>query len=122
MKIRYMLYNEYFSSEITCSFVGCYGDYSLSGYGLMIFTLSSFLITSILLLFYNIIPKSKNLKSEIDNPIYQSKDIILQSNSLNASFIIAEKTTSVWIKVITFIMIFVISFTPLYELLGIGYF
>ena len=95
---------------------------SLSFYDLSIFALGSFILVSILLLYYHKISKSNTPNSEFDNPIYQTKDIILQSNSLNASFIIAEKTTSIWIKVITFIMIFVISFTPLYQLLGTGYF
>lgn len=95
---------------------------SLSFYDLSIFGLGSFILVSILLLFYNIIPKSNSGKRDLDTPIYQTKDILLQSNSLDASFIIAEKTTSTWAKVITFIMIVVVLFTPLYKLLGTGYF
>lgn len=77
-----------------------------------------------LIVYSNITPEiKKRIKiSYLNNPIYQTKDILLQSNSLNVNFIIADKTTSTWVKVIIFIMIVVISFTPLYQLLGIGYF
>ncbi len=95
-------------------------------YGNTFSTFDIIMLSSIttLILYTNLTSKIKKVtkRSNLNNPIYQSKDIILQSNSLNASFIIAEKTTSVWIKVITFIMIIVISFTPLYQLLGTGYF
>lgn len=95
---------------------------SLSFYDLSIFGLGSFILVSILLFYYHRIPKNINSKEELDTPIYQSKDILLQSNSLDASFIIAEKTTSTWVKVITFIMIVIVAFTPLHQLLETGYF
>ncbi|UAM97415.1 hypothetical protein K8354_13970 [Polaribacter litorisediminis] len=63
-----------------------------------------------LIVYSNITPEiKKRIKiSNLNNPIYQTKDILLQSNSLDASFIIAEKTTSIWVKVITVIMIVVV--------------
>lgn len=76
------------------------------------------------IIYSSIKPETKQIieRPKLDNPIYQTKDILLQSNSLDASFIIAEKTTSTWVKIITFIMIAVVLCTPLYKLLGTGYF
>lgn len=105
-----------------CSFVTCGCDPSISAYDLLIFTLGSFVIVSTLIAYYNKIPKSNSPEKKLGTPIYQTKDILLQSNSSDASFIIAEKTTSTWVKVITVIMIVVVSCTPLYKLLGTGYF
>lgn len=77
-----------------------------------------------LIVYSNITPEiKKRIKiSNLNNPIYQTKDILLQSNSLDASFIIAEKTTSIWVKVMTVIMMVVVLLTPLYKLLGTRYF
>lgn len=81
-----------------------------------------FLVT--LILYFNIVPEIKKVikKPKLDNPIYQSKDVLLQSNSLETNFIIAEKTTSTWVKGFVFILIFLVVVTPLYQLLGVEYF
>jgi len=98
-----------------------FGNYTTS-FDLLMFALGSFIIISILLLYYNKIPKSNNNKSELDNPIYQSKDILLQLNNLEANFIIAEKTTSTCTKTLVYIMILIVVFTPLYQLFGVAHF
>ncbi|WP_026775980.1 hypothetical protein [Polaribacter sp. Hel_I_88] len=105
--------------EILC---GDFGTKSLSFYDLLMFFLGSFVLISILLLYYNKIPKSNTPKSEIDAPIYQSKDILLQSNNLDSNFIVAEKTTSNFTKIIVFVMIAIVVFTPLYQLFGVEHF
>jgi hypothetical protein len=73
------------------------------------------------ILYSNITPEIKKLikRPELDNPIYQTKDILLQSNSTNVSFVITERTTSIWVKVIAFVLIFSIAFTPFQEFLGL---
>jgi hypothetical protein len=76
------------------------------------FTLGSFVIISMLLLYYNRIPKSNHPISELDNPIYETKDILLQSNSADVSFVLAEKSTSTLIKVFAFVLILLMVFTP----------
>jgi len=79
---------------------------------LLMFTLGSFVIISMLLLYYNRIPKSNHPISELDNPIYETKDILLQSNSADVSFVLAEKSTSTLIKVFAFVLILLMVFTP----------
>lgn len=94
----------------------------LSAYDLIIFTLGSLVVISILLLYYNRIPKSTKQISELENPIYQSKDILLQSKIEDANYLAVEKSTSFWVKVLVYIMIGIVVFTPLYKLLGTDYF
>ena len=88
-----------------------------------------FIIGSIIILVkylqYLEIPKNKkvNLKRlNLDLPIYQSKDILLQEKKLGLELIPLEKTTSIWVKAIVFILIFLVTVTPLYQLLGTDYF
>jgi hypothetical protein len=90
--------------------------------GFDIFMLSS--LTTIML-YLNITPKiiKKIVKKQnLKNPIYQTKDIFLQSNSLDANFIIAERTTSTFVKVFVCILIVLVALTPLYQLLGVEHF
>ncbi|MFK8059478.1 MAG: hypothetical protein AB8B78_05240 [Polaribacter sp.] len=117
-----MLHNKYFSSEITCSFVGCFGDYTLSAYGLFIFSLGSFVVISILLFFYSKIPSSSISLSKLDNSIYQSKDILLQSSINDDNLLVTESTNSNFVKSFVYIIILILIFTPVYKLLGTGYF
>jgi hypothetical protein len=120
-----MSYKEFLLSDlssITCCVGGCDYYWSMSAYDLLIFALGSFIVISILLFYYNRIPKSNSPKNELQTPIYQSKDILLQSNSSEINFVIAEKTTSTWVKIFAAIMIIIVAFTPLHELLGTGYF
>jgi hypothetical protein len=46
----------------------------------------------------------------------------LQSNQVDTNFLIAEKTTSTWVKAIIFLFIAIVIFTPFYELMGVAYF
>jgi hypothetical protein len=103
--------------------INCFGyENDPNGYDLLMFGLGSLAVISILLTYYSKIPKSNSSKDELETPIYESKDILLQSNSLEANFIIVEKTTSTFVKVFVFILIASIAVTPLYELLGVEYF
>lgn len=97
-------------------------EYGLDFVALVLFSFGSFMVISILLFYYSKIPKSNAPKDELETPIYQSKDVLLQSNSLETNFIIAEKTTSTWVKGFVFILIFLVVVTPLYQLLGVEYF
>ncbi|WP_299672723.1 hypothetical protein [uncultured Polaribacter sp.] len=91
-------------------------------FGLVMFSLGSVIIISVLLLYYNKIRKSNSSKDALETPIYQSKDILLQSNSLDANFIIAEKSTSTFVKILVYILIAFVAITPLYQLLGVEHF
>jgi len=97
-------------------------EFGLDLIGLLLFGIGSFVLISMLLFYYNRIPKSNSQKSEFQNPIYQSKDILLQQNSINGNYLIAEKTSSTWVKTIIYIFIAIIIFTPFYELIGVAYF
>ncbi len=74
-----------------------------------------------LVLYSNITPEMKKIikRPNLDNPIYQTKDIILQSNAADANFVIAERTTSTWAKVLVIVLILCIAFTPFQEFLGL---
>lgn len=74
-----------------------------------------------LILYFNISPEIKKIvyKPQLDNPIYQTKDILLQSNSAEASFVIGKKSTSTLVKVLVFVLIFSFAFTPFQEFLGL---
>ena len=86
--------------------INCFGyENDPNGYDLLMFGLGSLAVISILLTYYSKIPKSNSSKDELETPIYESKDILLQSNSLEANFIIVEKTTSTFVKVFVFILI-----------------
>ena len=98
-----------------------FGNYT-TFFDLLMFALGSFVVISVLLLYYNRIPKSNKVTSELDNPIYQSKDILLQLNNLDSNFIIAEKTTTTFTKTFVYIMILIVIFTPLYQLFGVDHF
>lgn len=102
-----------------CCFGGCYSFKTLSAYDLFIFTLGSIVIISILNFYYQRIPKSNNSINDSQNPIYQTKDILLQSNSAEASFVIAKRSTSILVKVLVFVLIFSFVFTPFQEFLGL---
>jgi hypothetical protein len=118
-----MTYKEYLSSglsDITCCFGGCNNYYwSMSAYDLLMFGLGSFVIISMLLLYYNKIPKSNHNISELNNPIYQTKDILLQSNSSSANLIITQSTTSTWVKVLAFILIAFVVVIPVDQLFSV---
>jgi hypothetical protein len=97
-------------------------EFGLDLIGLLLFGIGSFVLISMLLFYYNRIPKSNQPKSEFQNPIYQSKDILLQQNSVNGNYLMAEKTSSTWVKAIICLFIAIIIFTPFYELIGVDYF
>lgn len=100
----------------------CPSEIKLSFFDLLIFTVGSIVVISILLIYYNRIPKSTKQISKLENPIYQSKDILLQSKIEDANYLTTEKSTSLWVKALIYIMIGIVVFTPLYKLLGTDYF
>jgi len=89
----------------------------LSAYDLLIFALGSLVLISFLNFYYNKIPKSNTQKSSLDSPIYQTKDILLQSNSSDANFVIAKSITSTWVKLLAFVLILIFAFTPFQDFL-----
>lgn len=93
-----------------------------NSYDLLMFAIGSFILISFLLAYYNRIPKSNSSKDQLKKPIYQSKDILLQSNFLEVNFIITEKTTSIFVKVFIYILIAFVAITPLYQLFGLEHF
>ncbi|KGL62251.1 hypothetical protein [Polaribacter sp. Hel1_85] len=107
-------------NSINFSVINCLGyKNEPNAFDFLMFTLGSFVIISMLLLYYNRIPKSNHPISELDNPIYQTKDILLQSNSADVSFVISETKTSVLVKIVTFILILFLALTPFQEFLAL---
>jgi hypothetical protein len=100
-----------------CSFVTCGYEPAISAFDLFLFTLGSLLIVSILLLYYNKIPKNTTASNTLDNPVYQSTDILLQSNYNEASFVIAKKPTSIFVKFLVYILILYVVITPFNQFL-----
>ena len=70
-----------------------------------------------LLLYFNISSKSKkSLKRQnLNNPIYQYKDILLQPKHNKVGFLESDKTTSIWVKVFVYIIVTIVVFTPFQE-------
>jgi len=77
-----------------------------------------------LFLFFTLKQEVKRVifKENLINPIYQSKDILLQSNSIDSKLLSVEQTSSIWVKMVLYFFIIVLVFTPVYKLLGTGYF
>tara|TARA_R110002126_G_scaffold291781_1_gene457955 strand:- start:26580 stop:26912 length:333 start_codon:yes stop_codon:yes gene_type:complete len=97
-------------------------EYGLDFAALVLFSFGSFMVISILLFYYSKIPKSNAPKDELETPIYQSTDILLQSSSADANYLVTGKTTSTWVKGFVFVLFFLVVVTPLYQLLGVEYF
>ncbi|WP_064966260.1 hypothetical protein [Tenacibaculum ovolyticum] len=91
---------------------------SLSFFDLLCFGLGSFVLVSILSWCYSRIPKSSYSTNDLERSIYQSKDILLQEYKVQAEYIPAGKTTSVWVKTIVYILVLLVAITPLFELFG----
>ncbi|WP_405564207.1 hypothetical protein [Polaribacter sp. Asnod6-C07] len=91
-------------------------------YDLLMFGLGSFILIIILGLYYNRIPESNRIKSDLQNPIYQSKDVLFQTRLNKANYLVSEKRTSTGISLMICLIIAVVIFTPVYKLLGTGYF
>jgi hypothetical protein len=110
-----MTYKEYLFSGISSCWGPC-PKYTISTYDLLMFTLGSFVVISILNFYYSRIPKSNNSISEFDTPIYQTQDILLQSNSNNANLISTQDTTSTWAKIVVFVLITFVVIIPVDQL------
>jgi hypothetical protein len=54
-------------------------EYGLDLSAILVFTFGSFIIILVLLFYYNRIPKSNTPKDKLQSPIYQSKDLLLQT-------------------------------------------
>ena len=114
-----MIVQTYLLPTIICCFGYCYSYKTISSYDLLMFAIGALVIISILNFYYQRIPKSNNSINDSQNPIYQTKDILLQSNSAEASFVIAKRSTSILVKVLVFVLIFSFVFTPFQEFLGL---
>ena len=105
---------------IHCCFGPCY-EPTLSFYDLYVLGLGSIVIISLLLLYYNKIPKT-NTNNLPETLIYQSKDILLQEKSADGVYLTQEKTLSIWAKLTIYLLVIIAITTPLYQLFGIGHF
>ena len=97
----------------------CPFGYNPNAYDLLMFASGSIAVISLLMLYYNKIPKTNRSKSVLDNPIYQTKDILLHSNSRDNNFIITQKTTSAWVKILVFVLITLVVIIPLDQLFSL---
>lgn len=100
--------------------INCFGyQNDPNGFDLLMFALGSLVVISILSFYYSKIPKSNTSTNKLDNPIYQTKDILLQANSAEVNFAIPEAKTSVIVKVLAFVLILFFAFTPFQEFLAL---
>ncbi|WP_303435157.1 hypothetical protein [Tenacibaculum sp. 1_MG-2023] len=81
----------------------------------------SVILVSILLTYYNRIPKSNVTTDKLNNPIYQSSDILLKSKSNETNFVIAKKSTSTFVKVLACLLILYIIITPFNQYLNFDF-
>ena len=90
--------------------------YYPNAYNLLMFSLGALVLISFLVFYYNKIPKSNHTITALDNPIYQTQDILLQSNSNNANLISTQDTTSTWAKIVVFVLITFVVIIPVDQL------
>lgn len=99
---------------------------SLSGPEFLLFFAITVPIIQILLWGYHKISKSDKslLNNFSEQPLYQSKDILLQERTVNSSleYIPVKTSVSVFTKIVLAILVFAVFVTPLYELLNVEYF
>ena len=102
----------------------CFNYYSnegLSAGELALFTLVSCILVSVLLYYYSkITHKRAEHSKQMDSPIYHSKDFFSQEVIGDSNFVLATKTTSVWVKFMVYICIVVIAVSPMLKLLTKG--
>ena len=83
-----------------------------------------FMLSSLvsLLLYLNITPEVKKIvkRKLLDNPIYQTRDILLQSSSSDDNFMITQSTTSAWVKILAFVLIAFVVIIPVDQLFGVA--
>ncbi|WP_339661236.1 hypothetical protein [uncultured Polaribacter sp.] len=92
----------------------------LFNFGNLFTSFDVFMLSSLvsLFLYLNITPEVKKIvkRKLLDNPIYQTKDILLQSSSSDANFMITQSTTSAWVKILAFILIAFVVIIPVDQL------
>ena len=93
-------------------------DNFLLGFDILIFALGSLILISILLWYYSKIPKSNNLKNELDNPIYQSKSFLIESINHNDELLFPQKSLSISSKIIIYSLIIVLVIMPFADFIG----
>jgi hypothetical protein len=94
-------------------------EFGLDFISLLGFTIGSFIVISILGFYYNRIPKNTHSINKLENPIYQSKDFLFQSNSTDSNLIITKSTSSTFVKIIVFILISFVVFIPVDQLFSV---
>lgn len=97
-------------------------EFGLDLKSLIFYALGTLLLAILLILYYKKIPKSKLADNTLQNPIYESKDILLQPKNVKDSYLDLEDNVSVFTKIWLYIIIAIVCFTPLYKLLGTAYF
>lgn len=104
----------------------CFPGYSLNALDLLLFSGMSMVLTLILLEFYKRVPSNKKLmpKDVYDQPLYKSKDILLQEKvgDHTIEYIPVKNSVSVRSKILLIIIALTVLYTPLYELLNLQYF
>lgn len=92
---------------------------TISWAGLFIFSIGAIICCTILSWFYNKINhKTNNVSIEIEKPIYDFKDLLLQDKIGHSNYLTLENS-SIWVKAVVYVLIFLVAITPFSELLGI---
>lgn len=99
---------------------------SLSGLEFSIFLAIAVLLIPTLLWYRNKISSGESslLNDFSEQPLYQSKDLLLQERSINSvpEYIPVNTSVSVFTKIVLAILAIAVFVTPLYELLNVEYF
>jgi len=111
------------ATSIKFYIINCLGfENEPNAFDLLVFSIGSFILISILSLLYKKIPKSTASLIELENPIYKSKDILLQQSNFDIDNFPIGKATSNLTRIVIFILIALVAIIPLYQLFGFEYF
>ncbi|WP_425656987.1 hypothetical protein [Tenacibaculum ascidiaceicola] len=107
--------------------IDCFGfmNKTPNGFDLFVFGIGAIILISLLSIYYSLIEKKSSSSTYVkleETPIYQTKDVLLQEKSLGLELMPSKIVTSVWVKAVVFILIFIMAVTPIYEMLGVYYY
>lgn len=102
--------------------LGYWNDGELSSTDLFVFTAIAFVLVGALLFYYDkISDKGNGVSSQIDIPIYNSKDILSQEIVGESNFVLTERTTSIWTRIMVYILVVIVATTSILKLLTNGF-
>ena len=95
--------------------------YQVTWIDTLLFALGAFVFIRILLFYHYKLTSKQNKFTEsiFENPIYQTKDVLLQDKVASPNYFPVKKTVSIWSKIVLYIIIGFLITIPFFELIGI---